>query len=68
MSNEQITKRTVKVKENDLVDLIDNIVTETVAVKKIEWLAEQEAKGKSLLENRIQTLEATIKRLTESKK
>lgn len=60
-------QKTVKITENELVDLIDNIVTETVAEKKKEWLAEQEAKKDSLLESKIAKLEATVKRLTEGK-
>lgn len=70
MSN-PIAKKTVKIKENDLVDLIDNIVAEAVAVKKKEWLSEQakkESAKTAVLENRLAKLEATIKTLTESKK
>lgn len=61
-------QKTVKITENELVDLIDNIVTETVAEKKKEWLAEQEVKKDSLLETKIAKLEATVKRLTEGRK
>ena len=53
MSN---VKKTVKIKENDLVDLIDNIVNEAVAAKKTQWLAEQakkDANKTSLLERKI---------------
>ena len=53
-------KKTVKINENDLVDLIDNIVNEAVAVKKKEWIAEQTKKGNSLLESRIVALESLI--------
>ena len=42
MSN---VKKTVKINESDLVDLIDNIVNEAVAVKKQEWLNEQAKKA-----------------------
>ena len=58
-----IAKKTVKIKENDLVDLIDNIVNEAVAVKKKEWLAEQATKAtksNSVLESRILALEKLI--------
>lgn len=64
-------KKTVKINENDLVDLIDNIVTEAVAVKKQEWINEQAAKNadkSALLEGRIKTLEEKIGQLTEAKK
>ncbi len=58
----------VQIKENNLVDLIDNIVTEAVAEQKKVWIAEQKKvwiaeqakKDKhrnSLLENRIAKLE-----------
>ena len=60
--------KTVKITENELVDLIDGIVTEAIAVKKKQWLAEQEAKKGTVLENKIATLEAKIKAITESKK
>jgi len=61
-------QKTVKITENELVDLIDNIVTETVTEKKKEWLAEQQVKKNSLLETKIAKLEATVKRLTEGRK
>jgi hypothetical protein len=41
MSN---TKKTVKIKENDLVELIDNILNEALVVKKQEWISEQAKK------------------------
>jgi len=68
MSN---TKKTVKIKESALVDLIDNIVNEAVAVKKQEWLNEQATKQtdkNSILEGKIAKLEAQFKSLTESNK
>lgn len=68
MSN---TKKTVRIKENDLVDLIDNIVNEAVEVKKQEWINEQAKKETSktaVLESKIAKLEAQFKALTESTK
>jgi len=68
MSN---VKKTVKIKENDLVDLIDNIVNEAVAAKKSQWLAEQakkDANKTSLLERKISALETKFKTLLEGKK
>lgn len=59
----KIAKKTVKINENDLVDLIDNIVTEAVAVKKQEWINEQKvnaSKTATMLENRISALEKLI--------
>ena len=58
-----VAKKTVKIKENDLVDLIDGLVTEAVAVKKTEWLAEQakkDADKSAILESRLSTLEKLI--------
>lgn len=62
MSN---TKKTVRIKENDLVELIDNIVNEAVEVKKKEWLAEQATKGDktAILEQKINKLEKQISKL-----
>ena len=65
MSN---TKKKVKITENELVDLIDNIVKEAVNVKKEEWIAEQESKKATVLESKISELEAKVKSITESKK
>jgi hypothetical protein len=64
------TKKTVRINEKDLVDLIDNIVTEAVAVKKKEWLAEQAKKGdqSAILETKLNNLEEKFNQLLESKK
>lgn len=59
--------KTVKITENALVDLIDEIVNEAVKEKKKEWISEQEAKEATILESRINELEAQIKTITESK-
>lgn len=63
-------KKIVRINETDLVDLIDNIVTEAVTIKKKEWIAEQATKGDkaSILESKIADLESKINKLTESKK
>lgn len=56
-------KKTVTIKESDLVNLIDNIVTEAVAVKKEEWINEQAKKTSetaTMLESRIAKLEKLI--------
>lgn len=72
MSKEkQIAKKTVKIKESNLVDLIDNIVNEAVALKKQEWINEQASKNDdktSILESKLAKLEAKINKLTEGKK
>lgn len=65
-----LAKRTVKIKENDLVDLIDNIVNEAVAVKKQEWINEQaklESEKNNVLAERIAKLEEQFKKINESK-
>ena len=68
MSN---VKKTVKIKENELIDLIDNIVNEAVAVKKQEWINEQAKKATNkteILENKVAKLEALVNKITEGKK
>lgn len=65
MSKKEV--KTVKITENALVDLIDEIVNEALKEKKKEWIAEQEAKEATILENRINELESKIKAITESK-
>lgn len=60
----KITK-TVKISESDLVDLIDNIVNEAVAIKKKEWISEQAKKGDktAILESKVNDLETKINEL-----
>ena len=70
MSDKKVTKQTVKIKESHLVDLIDDIVNEAVAVKKQEWISEQktlETNKTTLLEGKIQELEARFNKLIKSK-
>ena len=66
MSN---TKKTVRISENDLVNLIDNIVAEAVTLKKKEWLAEQTKNGDktAILESKLVALEAKINGLVKKK-
>lgn len=72
MSNvKPVAKKTVKIKESDLVDLIDNIVAEAVAIKKEEWINEESKKNQNktaILERKIADLEVKFKTLTEGKK
>ncbi len=68
MSDKTVTKKTVKIKESHLVDLIDDIVNEAVAVKKQEWITEQAkltGDKTNILENRLQELEAKIALITK---
>ena len=46
-------KNTVKIKESHLVDMIDNIVNETIKIKKQEWINEQAKKLHSHIFNII---------------
>jgi hypothetical protein len=62
-----MSKKIVKITEDELVNLIENIVTETVAEKKKEWLTENEKKTTTLLENKVAKLETLVKKLTENK-
>ncbi len=57
------TKKTVKIKESELVDLIDNIVKETVQTHKKQWISEQKKKNNTLVESRLAKLEAKLKNL-----
>lgn len=60
--------KTVKITENELVDLIDKIVAETVTEKKKQWIAEQKKKNAAILESKVAALEAKVKAITEAKK
>jgi hypothetical protein len=63
-----VAKKTVKITENELVDLIDNIVNEAVAVKKQEWINEQkkaQTNKTAIMEGKIAQLEAQFKALTK---
>jgi len=56
-------QKTVFIEENNLVDLIDNIITEAVASEKKVWIAENEKKSahkNSLLESRVAKLEKML--------
>jgi hypothetical protein len=66
MSN---TKKTVRISESDLINLIDNIVTEAVLVKKQEWISEQTKKNSdnTILEQKLAKLEAKVNGLTAKK-
>lgn len=64
-------KKIVTIKESKLIDLIDNIVNEAVAIKKQEWIQENVKTNNdktAILESKIAKLEAKFKALTENKK
>ena len=62
-----MSKKIVRISENELVNLIENIVNEAVAEKKNQWIAENEAKKETLLESKVAKLEAAIDNLTKGK-
>jgi hypothetical protein len=69
--SQPVAKKTVKIKENDLVDLIDGIVNEAVENKKQEWINEQakkDANKTSLFESRLAAIEAKLAPKKEEKK
>lgn len=57
----------VKITESELVDLIDRIVSETVSEKKKQWIAEQKVSKQSILEGKINKLEAKVRSMAKSK-
>lgn len=63
------TTKAVRIKETELVNLIDKIVTEAVEIKKKEWLAEQASKGDktAILETRLSNLETKLANLGKGK-
>lgn len=62
-----MSKKIVRISENELVDLIENIVNEAVSEKKTQWIAENEKSKATLLENKVAKLEAVIGKLTKGK-
>lgn len=80
MSQEQNSgKRVIKISENKLVDVMDQIVQEAISKKNdaiineavekrmAQWISEQETKKESLLESKVNELEKIVKKLTEGK-
>jgi gas vesicle protein len=64
-------KKTVKIKESQLVDVIENLLTEAIAIKKQDWINEQAKISKdktALLESKLASLEAKINKITEGRK
>jgi hypothetical protein len=62
-----MSKKIVRISENELVDLIENIVNEAVSEKKTQWIAENEKSKATLLENKVAKLEAVIGKLIKGK-
>jgi hypothetical protein len=72
MSKEiSVVKKTVKIKEGNLVNLIDKMVNEVIVAEKIQWINEntkKQAEKNAILENKIKSLEKKLNLLTERKK
>jgi hypothetical protein len=69
--SEKKEQKIVRINENNLVDLIDNIVSEAVAVEKKKWISENEAKEdaeKTSLMERVEKLEKILTNATITKK
>jgi hypothetical protein len=62
-----MSKKIVRISENELVNLIENIVNEAVAEKENQWIAESEVNKTTLLESKVAKLEAVIGKLTKGK-
>lgn len=62
-----MSKKIVRISENELVELIENIVNEAVIEKKSQWIAENEKSKATLLESKVANLEAVIGKLTKGK-
>ena len=65
MSKEKNGIEVVKIRESELVKLIEGIVIEAVADKKKEWITEQKTKSVSLIEQKVAALEKRIAGLTK---
>lgn len=73
MSNKKLVtqKKTVKISESNLVDIIDNIISEALTIKEKEWVNEanvRQAQKTAILENKISMLNKKLNILVESKK
>lgn len=64
-----MSKKIVQIDENKLVDLIDNIVRESVAEKleeeKTKWIAEHKAHDKAALLEKVRVLQDTVNKLLQ---
>jgi len=57
--------KVVRISEEKLVNMIDNLVTEEVETRKAEWLNEQKASNETLLESRLAALEGKVSGLSK---
>ena len=52
--------KTVKIKEGDLVELIEGVIEKAVESSKKEWLAEQETKANEILEAKVREIASKV--------
>jgi hypothetical protein len=57
--------KVVRISEEKLVNMIDNLVAEEVETRKAEWLNEQKASNETLLESRLAELEGKVSGLSK---
>lgn len=64
-----MSKKIVPISESALVDLIDNIVKESVAEKlaeeKTKWIAEHKVHDKAALLEKVKVLQETVNKLLQ---
>ena len=60
-----MNKKTVKLKESELLELIESVVGKSLDVERTKWLAEQEQKGKDVLNEKVEMLEKKIQELSK---
>ena len=53
-------KKVIKMKESELAQIIETVVEKVLVEKKQEWIAEQEAKNKAVLEEQKAKNEAIL--------
>lgn len=65
MSDKKV--KVVRMNENKLVDIIDGLVNEEVAKRKVQWLAEQKSAKETLIESEVASLKKMVAELKASK-
>jgi len=65
MSDKKV--KVVRMDETKLVNIIDGLVNEEVAKRKVEWLNEQKNSKESLIEKELKTLKEQVARLAAKK-
>ena len=65
MSDKKV--KVVRMDEAKLVNIIDGLVNEEVAKRKVEWLAEQKTSKESLIESELASLKKVVAGLAAKK-